>query len=127
MSRLSKFSEKEYTETLKIKEAGVQNFMGGISYKISPLNELRLIASSSIFGEPQYYRDGLGTPSNIENILLYSIEELKFSPDKTAVEVFEESIDSSLEFDFKETILIFLKLIYSPKVDLNSYKSSYSF
>ena len=32
----------------------VTNFMGGDSYKVNPLDTLKLIAASSIFGEPSY-------------------------------------------------------------------------
>ncbi len=35
----------------------VINFMGGVSYNVSPLETLKMISASSIFGEPQYYRD----------------------------------------------------------------------
>lgn len=111
MSRLSKFAEKEYSEELKIKESSVKNFMGGTSYKISPINTLRIIASSSIFGEPQYYRDnGIGSPKNIETLNLYSINEFIFQDNKSAIEVFEQAIDNSLEFDFKSTLDLALEL-----------------
>ena len=36
----------------------VTNFMGGISYTLNPLDTLKLVTASSIFGEPAYYRDG---------------------------------------------------------------------
>ena len=40
----------------------VINFMGGESYLINPLDTLKMITASSIFGEPSYYRSGgLGT------------------------------------------------------------------
>ena len=51
----------------------VQNFMGGTSYEINPLDTLRIVAASSIFGEPQYYRDGLKAPSNLHTLSKYSI------------------------------------------------------
>ncbi len=34
------------------------NFMGGISYELNPLDTMKMVTASSIFGEPQYYRDG---------------------------------------------------------------------
>lgn len=34
------------------------NFMGGESYRINPLDTLKMVTASSIFGEPSYYRDG---------------------------------------------------------------------
>jgi len=111
MSRLSTYSEKEIAETRKHKDTAVDNFMGGTSYTLNPLNTLRIIAASSIFGEPQYYRDGLGTPKNLETISCYSIfSDLYGSDNKSAVDVFEEAIDNSLSFDFKGTLDLALDL-----------------
>lgn len=55
MSKLSKYSEKETAQTLETAKAAVTNFMGGNSYTLNPLDTLRIVAASSIFGEPQYY------------------------------------------------------------------------
>ena len=30
------------------------NFMGGISYELNPLDNMKMVTASSIFGEPQY-------------------------------------------------------------------------
>jgi hypothetical protein len=77
MSRLSEFASKDTAKRLEENSTyeahGVKNFMGGTSYSLSPLNTLKIVAASSIFGEPQYYRDGLGTPKNLDTILEYSI------------------------------------------------------
>ena len=59
MSKLSKYSTKETAQNLETAKAAVTNFMGGNSYTLNPLDTLRIVAASSIFGEPQYYRDGL--------------------------------------------------------------------
>ena len=46
-------------ENRAVEETGAErNFMGGISYRINPLDTLKMVTASSIFGEPQYYRDG---------------------------------------------------------------------
>ena len=42
--------------------SAVLNFHGGISYEPGPLETLKMISASSIFGEPQYYRDGKSAP-----------------------------------------------------------------
>ena len=55
MSKMTK-SVKEQRKT-EI-EKPVENFMGGTSYEYNPLDTLRMVTASSIFGEPQYYRDG---------------------------------------------------------------------
>ena len=39
-------------------KTGITNFMGGVSYDINPMDTLKMITASSVFGEPQYYRDG---------------------------------------------------------------------
>ena len=58
MSRLAKAaSAARGREVLRTDEI-VTNFMGGDSYKLTPLTSLRMIAASSIFGEPSYYRNG---------------------------------------------------------------------
>lgn len=110
MSRLSTYSSKELSETRKHKDSAVENFMGGTSYELTPLNTLKIIAASSIFGEPQYYRDGLGTPKNLKTLSLYSIFDDLYSDTKSAVEIFEESIDKSLDYDFRGTLDLALDL-----------------
>ena len=45
--------------------SGEKNFMDGISYRLNPVDTLKMISASSIFGEPQYYRDGAFAPMTI--------------------------------------------------------------
>lgn len=114
MSRLSEFASKyiskERVEASVHEASSVTNFMGGTSYTLNPLNTLRMIAASSIFAEPQYYRDGLGSPKNIDTISVYSIFAPMFEDNRSAVEVFEKAIDDSLEYDFKGTLDLALEL-----------------
>jgi hypothetical protein len=113
MSRLSKFATKESSEDRKFVGAAVENFMGGTSYTISPLETLKMIAASSIFGEPQYYRDGLETPKTITNhgsIMLYGILKDLFKDAKTAPDVFTNAIDQALSYNFKATLDLALEL-----------------
>lgn len=60
MSKISKEVQKQRKqqkkEQEKLKNNPVINYMGGISYELNPLNQLKIIATSSIFSEPQYYR-----------------------------------------------------------------------
>jgi hypothetical protein len=59
MDKIAKAAESA-RESKKIEDKGGHaNFMGGISYTPDPLTKLKLIAASSIFGEPAYYRDGI--------------------------------------------------------------------
>jgi len=114
MSRLSGFAEKEtakrIAENSTYEALRVENFMGGISYELTPLDTLKIIAASSIFGEPQYYRDGLETPKNIDTLAKYSIFPEMFKDSRSAVEIFEIAIDSSLDYDFKGTLDLALEL-----------------
>lgn len=113
MSKLREFGTKESASKRKHVSEEVENFMGGISYKISPIQTLKIVAASSIFGEPQYYRDGIGsdaTIKNISNIMEYSIFSDLFKDKRSAVEVFEEAIDNALAHDFKATLDLALEL-----------------
>jgi hypothetical protein len=121
MSRLSEFASKETAKRLAENSTygayAVENFMGGTSYNLSPLNTLKIIAASSIFGEPQYYTDGLGSPKNLSTILDYSILAPMFKSESgalkdnlSAVDIFEEAIQASLDFNFKATLDLALEL-----------------
>ena len=56
MSKMSKaVSEMQQRNSLRLDET-VTNFMGGDSYIINPLDTLKIISASSIFGEPSYYK-----------------------------------------------------------------------
>ena len=58
MSRLAKAVSTVRSNEVLRKDEIITNFMGGDSYKLTPLTTLRMIAASSIFGEPSYYRNG---------------------------------------------------------------------
>lgn len=113
MATLSKFADKSAASVRKHEDAIVENFMGGNSYKLSPLQTLKIVAASSIFGEPQYYRDGVSAPKTIKNhstMMEYSIIEDLFSDAKSAAEVFTSAIDNALDSDFKGTLDLALEL-----------------
>jgi len=113
MSRLSKFATKEASEIRKHDAAAVENFMGGTSYTLSPLHTLKIVAASSIFGEPQFYRDGEGAPKAIKNhaaLLEYSIFNEMLKDKRTAADVFTSAVDSALDYDFKATLELALEL-----------------
>ena len=58
MSKMSKSVKDARNAKVNTKENAVTNFMGGTSYTLNPIETLKLVTASSIFGEPQYYRDG---------------------------------------------------------------------
>lgn len=97
--------------------------MGGDSYKFNPLNTLKMIAASSIFGEASYYRD------NIHDEKFCCVND-KFSDEfyrsvfssyggKTTTEIFEEAIDDALSYDFKGTLDLAVSLRNSYNMRLN--------
>ena len=113
MSRFSKFSSKRSSRINEFGETVVENFMGGNSYTLNPLSTLKIVAASSIFGEPQYYRDGEGSSKTISNLMTleeYSIFQGLVQDKRSSAEVFTEAIDKSLDFDFEGTLKLALEL-----------------
>ncbi len=98
MSRISK------TVKSTPKDA-VTNFMGGISYTMTPLTTLKMLTASSIFGDPQYYRNGGGESEYNINKLMYEYVVLgKDFTGLTASQIMEKVIDDALTFDFLATL-----------------------
>ena len=112
MSTLTKYGRKP-SITIKYEDAVVANFMDGNSYTLTPISRLRIISASSIFGEPQYYRDGISAPSkikNIKSIINESIFSDLFTSEMSAADVFTNAIDAALDFDFKATLELAIEL-----------------
>ena len=88
----------------------VMNFMGGESYQIGPLQTLKMITASSIFGEPSYYRSGgLGGRTKdaryqscrlLDGCLLFADEW----DGRTTTEIMEAAIDEALLADRKSVV-----------------------
>lgn len=84
------------------------NFMGNNSYKISPLETLKIISMSSIFGEPSFYRNskisngksGKSFGYDVSDYLIFDKTILSLSTE----DVFLDSVNKSLDFDFKATL-----------------------
>ena len=89
----------------------VANFMGGISYTLNPLDTLKMITASSIFGEPSYYRDGEFNQKTVrDNVYIihslfadYSVIDKTYAGLKTS-EIMEKTIDSALDYDYEATL-----------------------
>lgn len=97
----------------KVRSAGkanaVINYMGGISYELSPIESLKIVTTSSIFAEPAYYRDGefapkalLDAPMMIDP--LFAKYSLFTETDENTSEFMERIIDEALEADFEAAI-----------------------
>lgn len=110
MSKLNVEAErvtKENSFGKKSEKLGrVENFMGGYSYESDPITTLKMVTSSSIFGEPSYYReDGFKEPKKyVEHELVkkYSLNS-KFKGMNT-VQIMEKVIDDALDYDFGATL-----------------------
>lgn len=122
---MSKMSKKvsEMNETNKLKPAEiVTNFMGGDSYKFNPLDTLKMIAASSIFGEASYYRKDV-KDGKFSWEKEYSDEFSKAIFEKMAgkstTEVFTEAIDAALDYDFQSTLNLAVELRSTYNMRLN--------
>ena len=105
MSKLSKaVSEMNQINSLRLGET-VKNFMGGDSYVINPLDTLKMITASSIFGEPSYYRDGKRSQKYCVNPLVkdFSVLPSEYEGFNTET-IMEKAIDKALEYDFNATL-----------------------
>ncbi len=94
MGRMTKGAKKEVTGTKpvaktavgvtsdrKFESSAVTNYMGANSYTLDPLATLKLIAASSIFGEPKYYEGR-----------------------SKSADVLEKAIDAALDYNFEGTL-----------------------
>lgn len=109
MSKLSKeVAEIKEKNSLRLDETE-KNFMGGDGYILNPVETLKMVSASSIFGEPQYYRDGMTTKKTVDNYIpSYVADELvvdltKFARETTD-QVMEQVIDEALSYDFGATL-----------------------
>ena len=90
------------------KEKAVVNFMDGVSFEFTPMETLKMVTASSVFGEPQYYRNGEFVPARIsdgcyrahETFSEYSVLPSSFEGLRTS-EFMEKVIDKALEYDYK--------------------------
>jgi len=105
MSKLSKaVSEMNQINSLRLDET-VKNFMNGDSYVVNPLDTLKMITASSIFGEPSYYRDGKRSQKYYVHDLVkeFSIIPHEYEGMNTEA-VMEKAIDKALDYDFNATL-----------------------
>ena len=105
MSKMSKaVAGMNQRNSLRLEET-VTNFMGGDSYKINPLDTLKMVTASSIFGEPSYYRGSKNKRSYNEDALIKGFSVLpKYFDGKTTEDIMESAIDAALDYDFEGTI-----------------------
>lgn len=109
MSRISRMAAKMVDDQkLKPKEV-VKNFMGGESYKLDPLQTLKMIAASSIFGEPSYYRKNITDETFIPDEAVEDVM-LKSESHKSTTEIFQDAVDAALDYDFEAVLKLAVEL-----------------
>lgn len=105
MSKLSKaVSEMNQINSLRLDET-VKNFMNGDSYIVNPLDTLKMITASSIFGEPSYYRNGKRSKKYCVDALIKGFSVLPDEYEGLNTEtIMEKAIDKALDYDFNATL-----------------------
>lgn len=110
MSRMTREVTAQRKET-NMRSNPVVNFMGGTSYQWNPVDTLKMITASSIFGEPAYYRDGEFEKASAAKIMdgIFRVDPLfqaflvpameEYTGMKTS-QVMEQAIDRALDHDF---------------------------
>ena len=126
---MSKFTHSARKPTLSAKnrDKAVKNFMAGTSYKLNPLDTLRIVATSSIFGEPQYYRAGGSgskvhkgrTASYLNEITKYCIFGEYVDPKDTSADIMTKAIDAALDYDFEGVLNFAVELRHDFYMRLN--------
>lgn len=110
MSNAAKEMRREEREARDLRlDKAVGNFMGGTSYTINPLDTLKMITASSIYGEPAYYRDGMSAkktsgvykvkPGYVTDCVVPARYE-----GMATHQVMEQAIDAALAYDFGGTL-----------------------
>lgn len=112
MSKMTSSVKNTRAEQKNTRKNATTNFMNGTSYVLNPIETLKLVTASSIFGEPQYYRagefadarvnDGFVKCNSVFNKYLV-LDTSLYSGDKTSI-VMERIIDAALDFDFEATL-----------------------
>lgn len=105
MSKMSDaVSKMQENNSLRLDET-VTNFMGGDSYKINPLDTLKMITASSIFGEPSYYRNSRFGEAYVVNDLIRGFSVIpEIYEGKKTEDIMEAAIDAALDYDFEGTL-----------------------
>lgn len=111
MSRMTREVTAQRKEAIMQKKNPVTNFIGSTCYQWNPLDTLKMITASSVFGEPAYYRSGEFEDASITKVYdgIFEVNPLfraflipameQYSGMKTS-QVMEDAIDRALDYDF---------------------------
>lgn len=105
-------SEAENTTLVVSTGAGdsteVVNFMGGVSFKLDPLRSLKIVMTSMICGESQYYRINpqydYKNKENTEHLIFKDMYELNDKSKNTANDYVANIIRDALNYDYEGTL-----------------------
>lgn len=108
MSKMA-IAEKNRKSAEKVKAQ--TNFMSGVSYELSAVETMKMVTASSIFGEPQYYRDGEFAQKGVADGIFrlhalfkdYAVVGDHWDGMKTS-SIMEKVIDNALDEDFEAVI-----------------------
>lgn len=108
MSKLSNAAMKMQESAKLRRDEVVTNFMGGDSYVINPLDTLKMVTASSIYGEPAYYRAGNSNQKasgryTVDSLVTNTILPSEYKNETTEV-IMEKAIDAALDYDFGGTL-----------------------
>lgn len=103
--------------------AAIKNKMDGIGHTpIDPLTRMRMVLSSGIFGEKQYYKGGRKPLRRQYANSQYTLFDELYSKAKTTADVAEEAIDQALSYDFfgalneAVSLRIFYRMRLNPQI-----------
>lgn len=107
MSRYAK-EAKRLSEEQKLQPDNIiKNFMGGDSYKLSPILQLKLVTASSILGEPSYYnkdKKWLKSQEYHKSDIIGDASILTSYEGLNRTTLMEHVIDEALDYDFDATV-----------------------
>lgn len=82
------------------------NYMGGVSFKLNPVETLKLFSASSMFMEPKYYQPGDKVSKRVATVddLAEKFILIKPEASETSAKMTVRLINEALDYDFKATI-----------------------
>ena len=92
------------------------NFMGGQSYKLNPLDSLKIVCTSMICGESQYYRPKKSDVRKFSQHFLFD----GFYGKEEPMDYFQKIVSNALDFDFEGCLAFVSKLRSEHGMRLNS-------
>lgn len=96
----------------------VSNFMEGKSYKLDPLQSMKIVCTSMICGEAQYYRPKTTSKKQFVDNFLF---QMFYDETESSNDYFTKIVASALEYDFAGTLQFIEKLRNEYFMRLNSH------